>query len=285
MTSEDASKLFVAGLSESITENVLRQLFEATGSKVVDVSLPRDRMTGTSRGFGFVTLASSEEAATARSALDGSIQDGRAISVRPFSGGKRGEVRPGGGGIAPTPRAPEKTLYVGNLPYDVGEDELKQLFSDKEVGPVGRIHLPIGQDGRPRGFGFISLAGSVEPQAAADALNGADLRGRPLVVNVAQPRGERPAGASQSPSGYRGAPQRASGDSDMSRRAPPSGGAAPFDPELPDRGPEGRRSRGVEGKKKKKEKEKAARTKPERAEAERKGGKGNWQWWQEIDEE
>src|SRR3954469_18629566 len=82
---EDARKLFVAGLPESISEDVLRQLFEATGGKVVDVSLPRDRATGRPRGFGFVTFSTSDEAIAARDKLDGSLQAGRAISVRPFS--------------------------------------------------------------------------------------------------------------------------------------------------------------------------------------------------------
>ena len=96
MATEDARKLFVAGLPESITEDVLRQLFEATGGKVVDVSLPRDRNTGRPRGFGFVTFATAEEAVGARSALDGSLQAGRAISVRPFSSEppRRGEGGP-----------------------------------------------------------------------------------------------------------------------------------------------------------------------------------------------
>ena len=63
MATEDARKLFVAGLPDSITEDALREIFEATGGKVTDVSLPRDRATGRVRGFGFVTFASPEEAA------------------------------------------------------------------------------------------------------------------------------------------------------------------------------------------------------------------------------
>ena len=51
MANEEA-KLFVAGLPDSISEDVLKQLFEATGGKVVAVSLPKDRMTGRPRGFG-----------------------------------------------------------------------------------------------------------------------------------------------------------------------------------------------------------------------------------------
>ena len=84
MSTEDARKLFVAGLPDTITEDVLRQLFEATGGTVVDVSIPRDRATGKPRGFGFVTMSTSEQAAAARDSLDGSVQAGQSISVRPF---------------------------------------------------------------------------------------------------------------------------------------------------------------------------------------------------------
>src|SRR6201986_3449509 len=126
MATEDARKLFVAGLPEAISEDVLRQLFEATGGKVVDVSLPRDRATGRPRGFGFVTFATSEEAIAARDKLDGSLQAGRAISVRPFSSEppRRGEGGPphsggpggggGGGGGGPGQMTEDRTLYVGN---------------------------------------------------------------------------------------------------------------------------------------------------------------------------
>ena len=81
---EDSRKLFVAGLPDSISEDVLRGLFEATGGNVVEVSLPKDRATGRPRGFGFVTLATSAEANAARESLDGSFQGGKSISVRPF---------------------------------------------------------------------------------------------------------------------------------------------------------------------------------------------------------
>ncbi|MET0794661.1 MAG: RNA-binding protein, partial [Polyangiaceae bacterium] len=172
MATEDARKLFVAGLPESISEDVLRQLFEATGGKVVDVSLPRDRATGRPRGFGFVTFATSDEAIAARDKLDGSLQAGRAISVRPFSSepprrgdaptgggapggyaGGGGGGSPGGGGGGGPQMTEDRTLYVGNLPYDTSQQEITQIFTDNSIGPVARIHLPIGPDGRLRGFG------------------------------------------------------------------------------------------------------------------------------------
>src|SRR3954468_11409195 len=144
---EDTRKLFVAGLPDSITEEVLRHLFEATGGNVVEVSLPKDRATGRPRGFGFVTLATSEEANSARESLDGSFQAGKSISVRPFqaepprrdalggppmsgpggASGPRSSGAPMSGGMGGAAAAPDRTLYVGNLPYDATVEEVETL--------------------------------------------------------------------------------------------------------------------------------------------------------------
>ncbi|HLK38567.1 MAG TPA: RNA-binding protein [Polyangiaceae bacterium] len=202
MGNEEA-KLFVAGLPDSISEDVLKQLFEATGGKVISVSLPKDRTTGRPRGFGFVTLATPQEAQAARDALDGSIQAGKSISVRPFqaeppkrdgmggprSGGPMGP-RPGGPGGAQ--QAPDRTLYVGNLPYDATVEEVQTLINGAVADSVVRVHLPMDADGRKRGFGFVTMASAEAAKTAADALRSADLRGRRLVVNLAHPKGERP---------------------------------------------------------------------------------------------
>jgi RNA recognition motif-containing protein len=210
----DEAKLFVAGLPDSISEDVLKQIFEATGGSVVNVSLPKDRATGRPRGFGFVTLATPAEAQAALEALDGSMQAGKSISVRPFqaepprrdgsapapAGGPRpggyaagGAARPGGppGG----PSAPDRTLYVGNLPYDCTQQEVEALINGVVAGQVVRVHLPTDPDGRKRGFGFVSMASAEAAKTASEALRTSDIRGRKLVVNLAHPKGERPARA------------------------------------------------------------------------------------------
>src|SRR6476619_2253140 len=165
MSNEDSRKLFVAGLPDSITEDVLRTLFEATGGTVSEISLPKDRATGRPRGFEFVTLSTSEEAQTARDSLDGWIQAGKSISVRPFqaeppkrepgAAGPRSGGGGGGGGAAAG--APDRTLYVGNLPYDVTQAEVETLISGTNAGPVARVHLPTDPEGRKRGFGFVTM--------------------------------------------------------------------------------------------------------------------------------
>jgi RNA recognition motif-containing protein len=161
-------------------------------------------MTGRPRGFGFVTLATPQEAQAARDALDGSIQAGKSISVRPFQaepprrdaagGGPRMGGGPPGPGRGPggPQQAPDRTLYVGNLPYDATQEEVQALVNSAVEGSVVRVHLPMDADGRKRGFGFVTMASSDAAKTAADALRSADLRGRRLVVNLAHPKGERP---------------------------------------------------------------------------------------------
>jgi nucleolin len=203
----EEAKLFVAGLPDSVSEEVLKQIFEATGGKVVSVSLPKDRMTGRPRGFGFVTLSTPQEAEAARNALDGSLQGGRSISVRPFQAepprkGEGGPLSSGprssaGGGGAPRSggpsQAPDRTLYVGNLPYDCSQPEVETLINGVVgEGQVVRVHLPMDADGRKRGFGFVTMASSDAAKNAAEQLKSADLRGRRLIVNIAHPKGDRP---------------------------------------------------------------------------------------------
>ena len=225
MTDPDTRKLFVAGLSETVNEIELRKLFEAVGASVAEVAVPRDRQTGRGRGFGFITITSEDEAERARSQLDGSLHDGRPISVRPF----RGNRTPGTGPMPsrPPPRGPdgggpggddrENTLFLANLPSDCREDELTEIFRDAGVGPIGKLHLPVDADGRRRGFGFVSLRDAAAAREAVPKLRERMLRGRPLTVDVARPRGERPGG-----SGERMAPPGTSGA--WSRRPPPPAG-------------------------------------------------------------
>jgi len=84
-------------------------------------------------------------------------------------------------------------IYVGNLPYSVSEDDVRQAFEAfGEVASVSMIKDKM--TGQPRGFGFVEMNDDGEAQAAIDALNGKDLKGRAMVVNAARPREERPMG-------------------------------------------------------------------------------------------
>ncbi|MBE9038369.1 RNA recognition motif domain-containing protein [aff. Roholtiella sp. LEGE 12411] len=82
------------------------------------------------------------------------------------------------------------SIYVGNLSYQVTEEDLKRAFA--EYGTVNRVQLPTDREtGRPRGFAFVEMETDAQEQAAIDALDGAEWMGRDLKVNKAKPREER----------------------------------------------------------------------------------------------
>ena len=80
-------------------------------------------------------------------------------------------------------------IYVGNLSYDVTEEELRQEF--EAFGEVTSVNIITDKySGRPKGFGFIEMPSQSEGQAAITGLNGKTLKERTLNVNVARPRSE-----------------------------------------------------------------------------------------------
>ena len=82
------------------------------------------------------------------------------------------------------------TIYVGNLPFNATEPDLRALF--ERHGTVESVKLINDREtGKPRGFGFVEMA-QADAQAAIQALNGQQLGGRPLRINEAQERPQRP---------------------------------------------------------------------------------------------
>jgi RNA recognition motif-containing protein len=78
-------------------------------------------------------------------------------------------------------------LYVGNLPQQITEDQLKELFA--EAGNVASAKIITDrQTGLPRGFGFVEMETKAEGQKAISMLNGKDVEGRTLTVNEARPQ-------------------------------------------------------------------------------------------------
>ena len=84
-------------------------------------------------------------------------------------------------------------LYVGNLSYNTTSSDLEQMFA--QHGTVQSAEIISDRDtGRSKGFGFVQMGSDQEAQAAIDALNGQNVDGRNLTVNVAKPREDRPRG-------------------------------------------------------------------------------------------
>jgi cold-inducible RNA-binding protein len=84
-------------------------------------------------------------------------------------------------------------LFVGNLSFNTTENDLNDAFAAH--GTVTETNLMMDREtGRPRGFGFVTMSSADEANKAIEALNGKDMDGRALTVNVAKPREERSGG-------------------------------------------------------------------------------------------
>lgn len=84
-------------------------------------------------------------------------------------------------------------LYVGNLAYSIRDEDLQQSFS--QFGTVTSAKVMMDREtGRSKGFGFVEMGTDAEAQSAINGMNGQPIAGRPVVVNEARPREERPGG-------------------------------------------------------------------------------------------
>lgn len=81
-------------------------------------------------------------------------------------------------------------IYVGNLSYDTGEDDIRKVF--EEIGEVTEVNIIMDRmSGRSKGFGFVEMPDKDQANKAISDLNGTELNGRALNVNEARPRVDR----------------------------------------------------------------------------------------------
>ena len=134
------------------------------------------------------------------------------------------------------------SIFVGNLPFRAEQEDIIELFST--YGEVTNCALPLERDtGRKRGFAFVEMSDEAAEASAIEALQGAELMGRPLRINKAEPRGSAPRrdfgggggggnyGGGGGGGNYGGGGERPSGASGWEDRsygsgAPPAGGSA-----------------------------------------------------------
>ncbi|CAH2078042.1 unnamed protein product [Thlaspi arvense] len=179
----EEAKLFVGNLSYDVDSQALAMLFEQAGTvEIAEVIYNRE--TDQSRGFGFVTMSSVEEAETAVEKFNRYDLNGRLLTVN--------KAAPRGSRPERQPRTyePAFRVYVGNLPWDVDNGRLEQLFS--EHGKVVEARVVYDREtGRSRGFGFVTMSNEAELNDAIAALDGQNMEGRAIRVNVAEERPRR----------------------------------------------------------------------------------------------
>ncbi|GLT77028.1 hypothetical protein SLA2020_486530 [Shorea laevis] len=179
----EEAKLFVGNLPYDVDSQKLALLFEQAGTvEIAEVIYNRD--TDQSRGFGFVTMSTVEEAEKAVEILNRYDVNGRLLTVN--------KAAPRGSQPERSPRTfePAFRIYAGNLPWDVDNERLEQVFS--EHGKVVEARVVYDREtGRSRGFGFVKMSSETEMNDAIAALDGQTLDGRALRVNVAEEKPRR----------------------------------------------------------------------------------------------
>ncbi|KAI0760498.1 hypothetical protein C8Q74DRAFT_1163946, partial [Fomes fomentarius] len=185
----------------------LKDLFRRAGTVLrADVSLGPDNR---SRGYGTVLLATAEDAGRAVDMFNGYTWQTRTLEVRPDRMGEDiplgvqgyavgapplgvggvgvalgalgGTGALGGVGVPGTGTQTSRNLFVGNLPFHIQWQDLKDLF--RQAGAVQRADVALGADGRSRGFGTVSFSNEADAERAVRMFNGYEYNGRPLKVH------------------------------------------------------------------------------------------------------
>ncbi|KFK34485.1 hypothetical protein AALP_AA5G151800 [Arabis alpina] len=187
--SVEEGRLYVGNLPYTITSSELSQLFGEAGN-VVDVQIVYDKVTDRSRGFGFVTMGSIEEAKEAIHMFNSSQIGGRTVKVNfpevPKGGERevmRTKIRDDNRSYVDSPYK----IYAGNLGWNLTSQGLKDAFAD-QPGVLGAKVIYERNSGRSRGFGFISFESAENVQPALNAMNAVEVQGRALRLNLATER-------------------------------------------------------------------------------------------------
>ncbi|XP_074579144.1 29 kDa ribonucleoprotein A, chloroplastic-like [Curcuma longa] len=181
-------KLFVGNLPFDVDSSQLAGLFQRVGN-VEMVEVIYDKITGKSRGFGFVTMSTIEEVEIAAQQFNGYTFEGRSLRVNSGPPPTRDEF-PSKGFRARTNPGAANRVYVGNLSWGVDDSALETLFSEQGKVLEARV-IYDRESGRSRGFGFVTYSSAEEVGNAITSLNGTDLDGRSIRVTVAEPRPRR----------------------------------------------------------------------------------------------
>ncbi|XP_075482436.1 28 kDa ribonucleoprotein, chloroplastic-like [Primulina tabacum] len=179
----EEAKVFVGNLPYDVDSEKLAQIFEQSG--VVEISeVIYNRYTDQSRGFGFVTMSTVEEAKKAVEMFHRYEINGRLLTVY--------KAAPKGSQPERLPRVFEPTyrIYAGNLPWGLDDERLEEMFSEHGKVISARV-VSDRETGRSRGFGFVVMSSESEMNDAIANLDGQNLDGRAIRVNFAEERQRR----------------------------------------------------------------------------------------------
>jgi len=176
------SFLYVICALTEVTKDEIEE-FCAEYGEVRQVTVPVNRESGLPRGFAFVDFGTLDQANNAINSVDGTLFKGRNVRASISDPGQKKKE--------PKKKVDEGVgkIYVGNLPFETTREELFEFYSGF-VNTV-EVYIPRNADtGTGRGFAFVTVK-EEEVESAIEQTNGLEYNGRPLVVNVPLPAGQR----------------------------------------------------------------------------------------------
>ncbi|TKS88307.1 Polyadenylate-binding protein 1 [Collichthys lucidus] len=172
--------IFIKNLDKSIDNKALYDTFSAFGN-ILSCKVVCDE--NGSKGYGFVHFETQEAAERAIEKMNGMLLNDRKVFVGRFKSRKEREAELGA-------RAKEFTnVYVKNFGEDMDDEKLRELFN--KYGNSMSIRVMTDDNGKSRGFGFVSFERHEDAQKAVDEMNGKELNGKLIYVGRAQKKVER----------------------------------------------------------------------------------------------
>ncbi|KAK3031420.1 hypothetical protein RJ639_036161 [Escallonia herrerae] len=210
--SAEGGRLYVGNLPYAMTSSQLSEIFQEAG-RIISVEIVYDRVTDRSRGFAFVTMGSVQEAKEAIRMFEGSHWISLLVTIFMIVNGGHAPKQVGGRTVKvnfpEVPRGGEREvmgpkirssyqgfkdsphkIYAGNLSWSLTSEKLKDVFAN-QPGLMSAKVIYDRDSGRSQGFGFVTFASAEEVEAALNALNGLEVEGRPIRLNLAEERAPR----------------------------------------------------------------------------------------------
>merc|ERR1712156_578389 len=175
--------VFIKNLDKSIDNKAMYDTFSAFGN-ILSCKVAQDG-DGASKGYGFVHFETEEAAMNAIQKVNGMLLNEKKVFVGRFVPRKEREKELG-------EKAKKFTnVYVKNINDEYDEAKLNEMF--QKYGKISSVKVMKSEDGKSKGFGFVSFESPEEAMIACDELNGQDLDGKTVFVGRAQKKAERQA--------------------------------------------------------------------------------------------
>merc|ERR1712241_1371256 len=176
--------VFTKNLDKTIDNKAMYDTFSAFGN-ILSRKVAHDMSNWESRGHGFVHFETEEAALNAIQKVNGMLLNGKKVFVGRFVPRKEREVELG-------EKARRFTnVFVKNICEEYDEDQLTVMFS--KYGKISSVKVMKSEEGKSKGFGFVSFEDPEEAGKACDELNGTDIEGKTVYVGRAQKKAERQA--------------------------------------------------------------------------------------------